>query len=262
MRNAYWVLLSFLSASAITCLGCSGGEEPAAPAQGKDSKAASADTAQADSGTSKTEPAKSAKPQIKQIDLKDLPPTKGLSPPVDDGRLQVPILADWSVPPRSTQWVFRLQRDKKAAYPQIFVTVDAEAAADAEQLTKKNVAAFAADWQKQMEKKVDPNSFGEQATPIQLGDKYAAECVIYAASAKTKQEQLFIKRIENGRIYTLELRALRGTLEGYRTGLYAMAAGLKASAPLESSGESGFGDFSEGGLDAPEKTPAEKTTPE
>lgn len=246
MRIACCMLLGSLAVLLPITVGCSGGDQPAKPSA-KAKSDSSPNASDADSAP-KQEP---AKPSITKIDLKTLDPNKGFSPPLDEGRIQVPVLADWIVPPRSSQWLFRFQRDKKTAYPQIFITVDANAPAEVEPLTKKNVIDFTAQWQQELDKSHDAGSFGQQATPIQLGDRYAAECLIYVASSESKQEQMLLKLIENNRIYTLELRALRGTLEGYRSSLYAVAAGLKPMPAANEAGEQGFGGFGEGDSASP-----------
>jgi hypothetical protein len=70
------------------------------------------------------EAAEVAAEDVKKVPTDTLPPTQGTSPTLDGGRLKIPLLASWTIPPRKSEWLFRLQRDRKTPYPQILVTVD------------------------------------------------------------------------------------------------------------------------------------------
>jgi hypothetical protein len=209
-------------------VGCSNSE---------DSGAASESTGDAGAALDESGGEAVAAEDVKKVPTASLPPTKGVSPSLDGGRLQVPMLSSWTIPPRKSEWLFRLQRDRKTAYPQILVTVDESFEPQDEKLNKTNVGAFVAAWQKHLDKTHKEKSFGERVSPVRIGKRYGAECLIHGHAGNASLEQLMVTMVGAGRVYTLELRAQRGTLEDYRMDFYAVVAGTIIEAPAETPGD-------------------------
>lgn len=261
MRMRFASFFRLLILSGLACFwGCSGGEESTS-----DAEPGAASTAGETTDEPGSEPAEAVADDVKKVASKDLPPTEGFSPLVDKGRLQVPLLPKWSVPPRKSEWLFRLQRDRKTAYPQILVTVDEGFAPQEERLIKSNVAEFVPVWQKHLDKSHTAKAFGERVSPVRIGKRYAVECLLHSIAGKISLEQLQVTLIGAGRVYTFELRAQSGTLEEYRMDFYAVVAGCKIEAPAtEPGGLTPMGETPEGETPAgavPATTPAGEATP-
>jgi hypothetical protein len=237
MRFARLFPLS-LVAGFVLSVGCSKNEDPAASSE----STGQAETVAVES-SSEAATAEVAAEDVKKVPSASLPPTQGVSPAVDGGRLQIPLLSSWTVPPRTSEWLFRLQRDRKTAYPQILVTVDESFEPQVEKLNKTNVGEFVPVWQKHLDKTHDAKSFGEPVSAVRIGKRHGVECLIHSVAGKMSLEQLMVTMIGAGRVYTLELRAQRGTLEDYRMDFYAVVAGTTIELPAEN--PAGFGPMKE-----------------
>jgi hypothetical protein len=198
-------------------------------------------------GTSTPGPAAA---DFRKVQTAGLPATQGVSPKLDGGRLQLPLLASWIVPPRSSKWLFRLQRDRRTAYPQILVTVEEAFSPQVEKLNENNVADFIPVWQQHLEKTHDAKSFGEPVSAVRIGKLLGAECLIHAAAGKSSLDRLMVATIGAGRVYVLELRVQRGTLEDYRMDFYAVVAGTIIEPPTTTPG----------GLEPPSTPPTDEET--
>lgn len=227
MRFARLFSITFI-AGLVLSVGCSKSEDSAGSTESSGEAGAVAESG----GEEAT--AEVAAEDVKKVPTASLPPTQGTSPSLDGGRLKVPLLASWTIPPRKSEWLFRLQRDRKTPYPQILVTVDESFTPQDEKLNKDNVGAFVAAWQKHLDKAHDAKSFGERVSPVRIGKKYGAECLIHGHAGNASLEQLMVTVVGAGRVYTLELRAQRGTLEDYRMDFYAVVAGTIFEVPAAS----------------------------
>lgn len=209
IRRCAWAVL-------LASVGC-GGEtttQPAAPATPSAPAPATADN----SGNY-------SPPPLQMVLTSNLPETNEI-PDLDDGRLDGAVPVDWHLA-RSPEYVLQCRRRLDADYPILMVSVKPETGqAD---LTRDNVAEFAAAVAAELAE--DPSlaetRLRQQVTPVKIGNFIGVEYAHGAATAKNRLHRYFLVTVANGRRYTVELRALEGTQQGYVSAAQAMAANLK-----------------------------------
>lgn len=183
------------------CLALSGCAESGAPSGGGDSGAA-----------------RTVRPE-------NLPELAGSLPPLDDGRLEIRLPADWKPGPREEGFIARLQFQGAEQYPVILIAADDHAGGTVDDLLQAVSATLAAEEAKLA---VEPQRLAFEGF----------EGVEYLRRAKTathELERMVVVRALGTRRYSLELRALRGTTARFRPYLLAIARGLQpptAAAPL------------------------------
>jgi hypothetical protein len=174
-------------------------------------------------GASQAAPAKPAAPTITSIPADDLPKMGALVGPLDDGHLEVPVPDGWYVPPRDSKYLFRMAREQNVAYPTIIVEGGEKEAADPDSLGKENVLEYAKSLQADLAGAGEP----PEVRALNIDGVYAVAYDKGAKAGGTSLNRQFLITIQQGRKYTVELRAFRGTLKDYRGKAYGVAARLK-----------------------------------
>lgn len=191
-----------------------------------------------------------AKPSINTASAEAIGPLGDAMPPLDGGRLELARPQDWVAAARDKKFVAQFTAKQGAAYPRIMVT--AESAEGSEELTAKNVKAFAKEVQNQFETLANNDEDGERAagdddpsytaippvTPLKLGDRYWVETTRKAFAKFKELERLILVTVIDGRRYTVELRSLSGSPQSYRPQALAVASSLK---PLNLQGDPAAG---------------------
>ncbi len=155
---------------------------------------------------------KPAPPKTEHISLDSLPPVGDPLPVVDDGRVQLRLPKGWSLLPRSKNYLIggRLREDAK--YPQVLLTAES-AAGGPQRVTVDNVVEFTQATQREIQQGV---GVFEDAVPVQIGEFVGARYAKRGKSGDLLLERMFLVTVVDGRKYLVELRALEGTLTGFR----------------------------------------------
>lgn len=168
--------------------------------------------------------------KIEIVDASRLPVVDSPAPPLDEGRLELSLPADWRRAPRSKDYLIKVQRSRQANFPVLIVTV--EPAEDLPDITRENAVEFAAQIQAKLDAELGPQglALAEPVRPVAIGDLTAIEYVRKAKSTAGSIERLFIVTAARGRRYVVELRTLQGNLAEFRPWARAVAASMKFSA--------------------------------
>jgi hypothetical protein len=143
---------------------------------------------------------------------------------LDENRLRIAPPKGWSVPPRSSKYVFRAQKSTGSNYPCIIVTAEQYTGKGIADVGRENVEEFAGRVAAALEK--DRSA----VQPIEIGDFVG---VTYQKRAKEPRslskviELLFLDTVVGGREYSIHLRAKDGSLEEGRPCLYAVVNGIE-----------------------------------
>jgi hypothetical protein len=108
------------------------------------------------------------------------------------------------------------------------VTVYAEPAGQVDDATPGNVLEFAKNFQKTLDAELASQGIklAENVHPVQIGDFVGVEYVRRAKIGADSVDRLLLVTVKKGRKYSLEMRALQGTLPRYRPFARAIAAGM------------------------------------
>lgn len=176
--------------------------------------------------------ARQATPPIATVDVAKLPKLTGGLPPLDDGRFKIDTPDGWRIAPRHKDYLIRLQLSG-ATYP--LILIQSAPSPDLARITRKNLGEFAARRQAALDKELGGQGveLAKEVTPIQVGDFLGVEYQRRAHTEKVTLDRLFLVTVAEGRLYTLEMRALAGTLRALRPEFLAMAASIKTSSAGE-----------------------------
>ncbi len=204
-------------------------------------------------------PEKAPVSQEKQtVELGELPELGALIGPLDDGRVKVAPPKGWRVPSRKAGLVIYFKESERLTYPRIHVT-----AADCENIinvSKDNVQEFARQVAAELNATADEqqrkvSKLTEPVRPVEVGRFFG---VTHARRGKDKNQRVvqrvFVETVLDGRRYTVELQALKGTLRKYRPHLHAVAGGIepvRTEAAEDPDAEDGSGILDGGAGDRP-----------
>jgi len=159
------------------------------------------------------------------VGLEKLPEVDPPLGPLDDGRLLVAPPSGWYVPSRDSRFVIRFRLAPEIAYPTILVT-----AADYEpifNLSAENVEQFAKQVKQEIDERGETNKLVSAVAPILVGERPAVTYQRRAKSGKQLVERYFLETVAGGRRYTIELRALPGTLDDFQPVAWAVLHGME-----------------------------------
>lgn len=212
MRLDFWRAGAYLVLVLAVCLGCGGGEEPS-----------KSDARNTSDETPAEAPADGA---IKKISTSKLPPLGDALPALDGGRVdQLAPPKGWDLLPRDNKYVARFATKKTNPndLPRILVTV--EPASDfTDDVTGDNVAEFA-------QSLADDKKYLESPKPMLIGDNAYARYVTQAKKGSRTVERQFLETVFDGRRYAVVLEVFAEDLLKNRDLAYAVAAGIKYTAP-------------------------------
>lgn len=173
---------------------------------------------------------------IAEYDPAKLPALDEPFGPLDDGRLKVAPPKGWFTPSRSSKYLVRFQATQSSTYPTVIVTGEDEETIF--EVTAENVAQFAAKVAAGLQK--EGAELTAPVKPVKVGNRYATVYERTARSGRNYLERMLLDTVVGGRRYTVELRALEGTLSQYRGYGLAVLAGIEftRSATEGSAGES------------------------
>ncbi len=168
------------------------------------------------------QPAGSGPTIVKAEDLPGLDPALG---PLDDGRVMVAPLSGWYIPVRNSDYVIRFRLAQDIAYPTILVTAtDYEPIFD---LSPENVEQFATQVADEIAQRGESAGLIAPVAPILIGGRPAVTYQRRGKSGKQIVERYFLETVAGGRRYTLELRALQGTLSEFQPYAWALLYGME-----------------------------------
>ena len=170
------------------------------------------------------------------VDATDLPVVDRTTPPLDDGRVEISLPEDWIWAPRSKEYLIRAQMSRDAKYPN--VAAYAEAAPDMEDASSENAIELVKIFRTTLDKELAPQGLKleEPVHAIQIGGFFGVEYVRRATVGADSVERLFLVTVKNGRKYTLELRALQGSLPRFRSFGRAIAASMNFAPDVQAVG--------------------------
>lgn len=159
------------------------------------------------------------------ISLEGLPALDPPLGPLDDGRVMVSPLNNWYIPVRDSQYVIRFRLAQDIAYPTILVTAsDYEPIFD---LSPENVEQFAKQVADEMAGQGASAGLVAAVAPILIGQRPAVAYQRRGKSGKQIVERYFLETVAAGRRYSLELRALQGTLDKFQPYAWALLSGME-----------------------------------
>ncbi len=170
--------------------------------------------------------AQAARPKLETIDATKLPAVEHAAPPLDEGRVQLSLPADWPWAPRSKDYLIKAQFSRDSRFPN--VTIYAEQAAEIENVTADNALEFATNIQKTLDAELAPQGvkLAENVRAVRIGKFLGVEYVRRAKIGADSVERLFLVTVQQGRKYAVELRVLQGTLPQFRPLGRAVAASM------------------------------------
>lgn len=192
-----------------------------------------------------------------EVKLRTLPKLGDYLPPLDGNRIQVAPPRDWYLPPRSSKWIARFQISQRAGYPKI--VIQAEDYDGIFKVSEENVGQFARQIAAEYEADGSTAKLASPVEPIKVGQFCGVDYVRRAKSGNMVVDRLFMETVVAGRKYSIELRAVQGTVRKFRPHLLAVAGGikfLKAAAEPEEEGAEDV-DQSESEEEPPTKPVAE-----
>lgn len=171
--------------------------------------------------------------EIHQVSADNLPIGDYL-PPLDGGRVEVPIPSGWTPLPRESKYLARFFKNDKNGLPRIEITAEDKSYGDIDTVSDANVIQFATavaeDLKSQGKKLLEP------VLPMMLGPTSCARYVVKVELVMPQgsviaERQTLIAR-HNGRTYNIQLLVLPNKLLTDRDAAYAICAGMKFSSQL------------------------------
>lgn len=141
--------------------------------------------------------------EVPRFDSGVLPPLGDALPPLDGGRLEISPPAEWTVSPRSNQYIVRFQADQGNPYPTVLVT--ARDCPQVKILTAESLPVFA----KLVASELESAGVKTTVKPGRIGEHLG---VMYTRRARVKDalggivERVFFDTVVDGRRYQFELR--------------------------------------------------------
>jgi len=195
------------------------------------------------------------------VKAEDLPEVDTALGPLDEGRVMVAPLSGWFIPSRDSRYVIRFRLAPDIAYPTIVVTAaDYESIFD---LSPENVEQFAAQVNDEIAQRGESAGLVAPVAPILIDQCPAVSYQRRGKSRKQIVERYFLETVAGGRRYTVELRALRGTLEKFRPFAWAVVHGMEfletegPAPPAQHEGPEPEGPQAEPGAEPSGPSPAE-----
>ena len=163
------------------------------------------------------------------VEIGELPALGAPMGPLDDGRIRVAPPEDWSIPPRSSQWIVRFKESDNLKYPSILIT--AEDYENVFNVTRANVGEFARQISDALTEDNTTARLSENIEPVEIGDlmyiAYQRRAKVTSAGKSVVLDRLFLETVAAGRKYTIELRTRTGTIDKYRPYVHAVAGGIE-----------------------------------
>ena len=188
-----------------------------------------------------SKPAPAEKKGPVTIDLATLPALDAPIPtPLDEGRVEFSPPQGWQLPPRSSEYVIRFTRSRKASYPAIYVTAENYEAvfnvsdeSTAETFAEQRADAITA----------TGTTLTKKVTPLRVGSNWG---IAYMKQGKIKNntvDQMFFETVVAGRKYNYEMRMLTGDFDKYQPVFFAVVGRTrflkKPSSPKPAGGAPG-----------------------
>lgn len=157
-------------------------------------------------------------------------------PPLDGGRIEIAPPKGWRVAPQSRDYLVRffLDATMRTQIPRIWVLAEASPFEGMDEITAANVEAFT---EKIADRLGDDPSVIERPKPMIIGDNACVRFVMLtrfnaAGRPSLTAERQVLQTVRGGRLYTIELHVVQGTILKYRDTGYAVMASLRAPQPL------------------------------
>jgi hypothetical protein len=172
--------------------------------------------------------------KIEKVNVAKLPPVNDRLPPLDDGRVEIAMPADWKAGERvkgRLAWAFM---KSGRPYPAIIVT--AADADDVQTLTPQEIQGFES--QVQEEQDAEGVQLIQKVHAIQVGDFLGVEYIRRAKTDTGKTvDRLILETTSGGRRYRIEMQTLMGTTLESRPIALSVANSLKFLTAPEGSPE-------------------------
>jgi hypothetical protein len=158
------------------------------------------------------------------VDAAELPALGDYLPPLDNDRIEVAPPEGWYVPPRSSAYVLRVQKDMKSNYPSIIITAEDYDAADIVDVSGDNVRRFGDRVAAALKKERSAVRTVEVGGFVGVG--YGKRGKV-STPVTTILELACLETVVAGRKYRIELRSEEGSLEEDEPYLLALAGGIR-----------------------------------
>lgn len=163
-----------------------------------------------------------------RISIDGLPAADDKLPPLDKGRVKVPVPAGWKVLSKKKGYLARFFHTVRSNPPRINVTVVDPPQNDFPTATEENV-----DWLRDVVqehidgKLVEGEKLVDSYRTIVFGNKPWVRCVRGGKLGNIGIERQILVTIADGRMYTVELMVIAHTLKKHRDSGYAVAAAMQ-----------------------------------
>lgn len=156
--------------------------------------------------------------------IDELPAVDFNLPDLDGGRMSIPTPAGWHSGTKRADLVVWFYHKDRNGLPRILISASDVSSGIADTLSD-TIDIFVEAIQAELESEKD---LIEPAKALRLGDRF---WVRYVMLGRTKEgmsvERQFLRTVQNGRDYSLELQIPSGTIHQFKTTAYAIAAHMK-----------------------------------
>jgi hypothetical protein len=180
----------------------------------------------------------SARAEPKQYSTGQLKPVEFGLPPLDSGRVLIPVPADWSISPRRSEYLVRFFFKLRSSPPWITVTVAESDEIDLDSPTVADLHPLLLAISELIDDSLlDGESLLEECQAVTLGDQPWIRSVRGGKLSNRSVERQILKTVHDGRIYTVELVVNPDKLLDSRDYAYAVAANMEFThVPTEPAG--------------------------
>jgi hypothetical protein len=167
--------------------------------------------------------------EIRKLSAAELPIGDYL-PPLDNGRIEIPIPKGWSPMPRDSKYVARFFKDDKNGLPRIEILADDKSYGGIATVTATNASVFA----KAVAQDLGEKRLLEPVLAMEIGStpcaRYVMKVELKMPQGSVVAERQSLVTVHEGRAYTIQLLVLPNSLLADRDAAYAICAGAKFGA--------------------------------
>jgi hypothetical protein len=166
--------------------------------------------------------------EVKVVSAESLPPVADYLPPLDGGRIAIAAPKGWSVMSRAEGYLTRFYKVNPSGLPRILITVEEYDSPTMKTATASNLGDFMALMDERVAGELIPGvSLIEPVRPMVLGENPFVRYVRPASLKGAAVERQILCTLVDGRLYTIDLQVLAGTLLQTRDDSYAVAAHMR-----------------------------------
>jgi hypothetical protein len=169
---------------------------------------------------------------VQTYSVDELTPTQYRLPPLDGGRVKLPVPENWKVMSRRQGYLARFYRTDPSLPPRITVTIAQVQDGGPATATRQDLDSLLERVREHVHAQLlEGERLVQGCRPLVLGGTPWVGYVRRGKVGRMSVERQFLKTIARGRMVTIELLAVHGTLTRQRHDAYAVAAGMECVEP-------------------------------